>query len=109
MYGIIESKVKIAAVDFDGTLVEDRWPDIGPARYQVVKTVKRLKRNGAKIILWTCREGEKLQEAIDYCREVLKLRFDAVNANLPSEIKKYGGDCRKIHADIYIDDKAIFI
>lgn len=57
------------------------------------------------LILWTCRAGEKLQEAIEWCREH-GLLSDAVNDNLPEMIEKWGSNSRKITADIYIDDKA---
>lgn len=54
----------------------------------------------------TCREGERLQEAVDWCAN-FGLGFDAVNDNLPELIEFLGHDCRKIAADVYIDDKAV--
>ena len=55
------------------------------------------------LILWTCREEENLQFAVDWCKE-RGLIFDAVNENLPRVIEKYHGDTRKVSANVYIDD-----
>lgn len=60
---------------------------------------------GDKLILWTCREGDALQMAVDWCEEQ-GLYFDAVNANLPDVIAFFGNDSRKISCDLYIDDKS---
>ena len=61
---------------------------------------------GDKLILWTCREGVSLQNAIDFCRHN-DLEFDAINDNLPETIEKYGSNSRKISCDYYIDDRAV--
>ena len=94
------------AIDFDGVLCEDYYPNIGPARPYEIEMVKKLRAKGVKVILWTCRRGGYLEEAIEWCEEH-GLRFDAINANLKSNIVKYGGDTRKVSANIYIDDRAI--
>ena len=96
----------IIAVDFDGTIFEDAFPEIGKPIPAVIDWLKASKRNGAKLILWTCRCGEYLSRAISACLDV-GLRFDAVNENLPETIERFGGDCRKIVADIYVDDKGL--
>jgi len=93
------------AVDFDGTLFEDAFPDIGEPIIPVIEFCKRQKWLGYPVILWTCRGGERLQAAIDACREQ-GLEFDAINDNPFSEYAHLGVT-RKIHADLYIDDKAI--
>ena len=67
--------------------------------------IKRRKQ-GNKIILWTCREGERLQEAVEWCQKY-GLEFDAVNGNIPEMIEWYGNDTRKIGYDVLIDDKAV--
>lgn len=59
---------------------------------------------GDKLILWTCREGALLDEAVLWCLN-RGLKFDAVNDNLPEDIEKYGNNCRKVNADVYLDDK----
>ena len=96
----------IIAIDFDGTLCANAWPAIGAARQGVIDYAKRQKEGGAKLILWTNRTGDRLAEAVAWCK-THGLEFDAVNENLPEMIEHFGGDCRKIFADVYIDDKAI--
>ena len=98
----------IVAVDFDGTLCEDNFPEIGAAKGFVIRYIKTLKNQGTKIILWTCRTGEELKQAVDWCSQH-GIEFDAVNQNLPEIQEKWGGDTRKVFCDAYIDDKNIFI
>jgi len=95
---------KVIATDFDGTLCENKWPEIGAPNTKLINYLKTEKKFGTKLILWTCREGYKLEKAVDWCR-LQGLKFDAVNHNLPEVIELYGGDTRKISADEYIDDK----
>ena len=97
---------KIIAVDFDGTLFTEEYPNIGKPKWRVINWCKERQAKGDILILWTCREGEYLREAIETCKEV-GLVFDFVNENVPSRIKRCGNDCRKIGADIYLDDKAV--
>lgn len=97
---------KIIAVDFDGTLCENKWPKIGDPNLELIEYLLDQRRNnGAKIILWTCRTGELLQEAGLWCL-TYGLWFNAVNENVPEIVKKFGEDTRKIFADEYIDDRA---
>lgn len=96
----------IIAVDFDGTLCENMYPEIGEPNNALLDELKLRKNNGAKIILWTCRVGDQLEQAIDWCRDH-GLTFDAVNQNLPEIIEGFGGDCRKIFAHEYIDDRNV--
>ena len=96
----------ILAVDFDGTLVENKFPNIGQPDYVVSSTVKAYQAAGWKIILWTCRTDKMLQEAVDFCRERLDLEFDAVNDNLPEVRQYYGGNTRKVFANLYWDDRS---
>lgn len=97
---------QIIAVDFDGTLCQDEYPGIGVGNLALIRQLKGAQRAGDKVILNTCRMGDRLTEAVKWCRNH-GLIFDAVNENLPERIAKYGGDCRKISADLYIDDKGI--
>ncbi len=99
---------KIIAVDFDGTLCKgDVYPDIGEPNWAVINALLREQKNGAKIILWTCRNGKPLEDAILWC-ENIGIVFDAVNNNLPENIAQYGGiDTRKVFADEYWEDKAV--
>lgn len=93
------------AVDFDGTLCRNAWPEIGEPIIRMIEAAKEAKRHGAKLILYTCREKKLLCEAVAWCA-VRGLKFDAVNANLQSRIDKYGADCRKISYDELWDDLA---
>ncbi len=96
----------IIAVDFDGTLVENAWPNIGAPIDYVVEYVKRRQSCGARLILWTNRCGKYLDEAVAWC-ERKGIVLSAVNENLPEIIEAFGGDCRKIFANEYLDDRAI--
>jgi hydroxymethylpyrimidine pyrophosphatase-like HAD family hydrolase len=97
--------VKIA-VDFDGTIVDHEYPEIGKEKLFAFQTLKELEKKGALLILWTFRTGKKLEEAVDYCRNN-GLEFYAVNKNYPEEIFDEATVSRKINADIYIDDRNI--
>ncbi len=95
----------IIAVDFDGTLCEDVYPKIGNANFYLILQLKGRQAMGDKLILWTCRAGKALDEAIEWCAHY-GLHFDAVNDNVPETLAKYGNNSRKITADIYLDDRA---
>lgn len=97
---------KIIAVDFDGTLHTGTWSEIGDVNMTVFNFCRNEQLNGSRLILWTNRVGEQLEDAVAWCKE-RGLEFDTVNENLPELIELYGNDCRKINADIYIDDKAV--
>lgn len=94
----------VIAVDFDGTLCEDKFPEIGAEIPLRVLTVKYMQQIGIKTILWTCRNGKPLEEAVEWCKQH-GLEFDAINENLPEVKEKWGGDTRKVWCDYYIDDK----
>lgn len=96
---------KVIATDFDGTLCEDKYPKIGEPNYELLNYLKYKQQNGAKIILWTCRAGNYLEEAINWCRRQ-GLCFDAINQNIPEAVEKYGEETRKVFAHEYIDDRA---
>lgn len=96
---------KIIAVDFDGTLCERKYPDTGAPITPVIEYVKERKAAGDIIILWTCRVGEYLKNAVEWCKRQ-GLTFDYINENAPERVRQYGGDTRKISADEDIDDKA---
>lgn len=94
------------AVDFDGTLVTDEFPNIGKPISSTIHLIKKMQNLGARTILWTCRNGNMLPPAIKWCAEH-GLFFDAVNENLPEVQEKWKGDTRKVLADVYIDDKSL--
>lgn len=95
---------KIIAVDFDGTLVEDKFPEIGAVNEEVLNYCKEERKAGARIILWTSRTNKRLDAAIAWCKEH-DLSLDAINQNIPEVVELYDGDCRKIFANEYIDDR----
>lgn len=99
---------KVIAIDFDGCLCDDAWPDIGTPHWDVIEAAKRERAKGTALILWTCRTGQRLIEAIDFCI-AQGLFFDAINSNLRVRLGAYGEDSRKIDADEYWDDKAVRI
>lgn len=99
---------KVIAIDFDGCLCENAWPEIGTPHMEVIDAALQAQRKGAALVLWTCRNGDLLASAVEWCRE-RGLFFDAVNENLPERLEYYGGDPRKISADEYWDDCAVHI
>lgn len=97
-------KPTIYAVDFDGTLCENKWPDIGRPNIPLIKFLKAEQQKGNKVILWTMREGDLLDEALMWLMSNHKLLPNAVNDNLQSQQDIYGVNPRKVWADVYIDD-----
>lgn len=94
------------AVDFDGTIVEHRYPAIGKEILFAFDTLKALQEQRHQLILWTYRSGKELEEAVEYCRKN-GIVFYAVNKNYPEEVYEEGAISRKIQADFYIDDRNI--
>ncbi|MDO4557305.1 MAG: hypothetical protein Q4B70_19500 [Lachnospiraceae bacterium] len=101
-------KNQIIAVDFDGTLCKNAWPDIGFPHIELINYLIRLqKEEDAKLILWTCRVGKMLDKAVAWCEEH-GLIFNAINCNLPEIVEEFGSDTRKIFANWYIDDRNFY-
>ena len=92
------------AIDFDGTIVEHRYPAIGAERPFAIDTLLLLQREGHKLILWSVREGKLLDEAVEWCRQ-RGLEFYAVNRDYPEERQADRGFSRKLKADLFIDDR----
>lgn len=94
----------IIAVDFDGTIVEHRYPEIGPEKPFAVQTLRMLMAEHHQLILWTVREGQLLYDAVNWCSE-RGIEFYAVNREYPEETTTNNDYfSRKIKADIFIDD-----
>ena len=94
----------VIAIDFDGTIVTHAYPAIGKPIPFAIETLKKLQQEDHhQLILWTCREGDLLQEAIDYCA-ARGLEFYAVNSNFPEETSDIVR-ARKLEADLFIDDR----
>jgi hypothetical protein len=98
-------KTYTLAIDFDGTLVEDRYPKIGKPILFAFDTLKKLQENGHRLILWTYRKGRALDEAVQFCKDQ-GIEFYAINMSFPEE-KWNPKDSRKIDADFFIDDRNI--
>ena len=94
----------IVAVDFDGILCQDKFPEIGEPNYDMVSFVRRLQDSGIETILWTSRVDDRLAEAIAWCED-RGLHFASINDNTPSNKEQYGTNPRKVYADIYMDDR----
>jgi len=93
----------IIAIDFDGTIVEHKYPHIGKPLPGAFETISQLYADGHRIIIWTCRGGQELVCAIEYLHKN-GVPFDRVNENVNYEIIGFK-PAPKIYADIYIDDK----
>lgn len=92
------------AIDFDGTIVEHRYPEIGAEIPFAIETLKMLIKERHRLILWSVREGELLEEAVEYCRQ-RGVEFYAVNKDYPEEKKTDKGYTRKLKVDMFIDDR----
>ena len=97
----------IIAVDFDGTIVTHEYPKIGKEIPFAVQTLKMLANEGHQLILWSVREGQLLEEALDRCRK-RGLEFYAANKDFPEEDRtKNNHFSRKLKADLWIDDRNV--
>lgn len=94
------------AIDFDGTIVEDAYPEIGRLFYNAKEVINKLYDEGHDIIINTCRAGIFEGNVYTFLKDN-GIKYSYINSNLPRDIEKFGQDCRKISADIYIDDKNI--
>lgn len=95
------------AVDFDGTIVEHRYPEIGKELPFATETLRMLIEDRHKLILWSVREGKLLDEAVEWCRK-RGVEFYAVNKDYPEEdLSKNQHFSRKIKADLWIDDRNV--
>lgn len=96
----------LIAVDFDGTIVEHRYPEIGPEIPFAIQTLKMLQKEGHRLVLWSVREGKLLEDAVDFCRE-RGLEFYSVNSNYTEEQTDHQNFSRKLKADVFIDDRNV--
>jgi hypothetical protein len=96
---------KTLAIDFDGTIVHNAYPDIGKPIIFAFETLKKLQEEGFLLILWTYRSGTKLEEAVKFCKNN-GIEFYAVNKSYPEELMN-DSISRKINADLFIDDRNI--
>lgn len=95
----------VIAVDFDGTIVDDRYPDIGKPKLFAFETLKELQKRRHQLVLWTYRSGSRLDEAVEFCKKN-GIEFYAVNQSYPEE-QWDPRQSRKINADLFIDDRNV--
>lgn len=95
----------VIAVDFDQTLADTDATKIYSPNTKLINYLIARKKKGDKVILWTCREGLRLDQAVEWCKEQ-GLEFDAVNDNI-SRLKMFGLNPRKVAANYYIDDMMV--
>jgi len=96
----------LIAIDFDGTIVTHEYPNIGKEIPFAFATLKKLIDDGHRLILWTVREGQALQEAVDFCRSK-GIEFYAINSNYPEKLPAGETQPRKLLVDVYVDDRNI--
>lgn len=97
----------IIAIDFDGTIVEDRFPEVGNMIPGAKEVINGFYQQGYTIIIWTSRSGIELARAVEWLAKN-GIKYHRVNESCPENLKKYGGrDTRKVFADIYVDDKGL--
>ena len=98
----------IIAVDFDGILCENEFPEIGRPYYEMISFVRQLTDEGHEVILWTSRTGDRLTEAAMWCED-RGLHFCAINENAPSNLAQYLAEypipSPKVYADLYLEDR----
>ena len=94
----------IIVIDFDGTIVRDKYPFIGEVYHNAPQVIARLRLKGHKVIINTCRSG-RFEEEAKIVLQRAGIAYDAINENLPEVIEQYHSDTRKISGDVYIDDK----
>lgn len=92
------------AIDFDGTIVEHKYPEIGTEIPFAIDTLKMLINDRHRLILWSVREGVLLEEAVEYCRK-RGVEFYAVNKDYPEEKTTDRNFSRKLKVDMFIDDR----
>ena len=95
----------IIAIDFDGTICQNKYPEIGEPMPHAIESIRELHQAGHYLTLWTCRQGEHLNEALQWCKQN-GLSFHEVNEHEPRNLRAFGGvGGNKVYADIYIDDR----
>lgn len=93
------------AIDFDGTIVDDRYPDIGREKPFAIEVLKKLIEERHRLVLWTVREGKLLDQAVEFCRE-RGVEFYAINRDYPEEEREHNRHfSRKLKVDLFIDDR----
>lgn len=97
------------AIDFDDTIVNSKWPDIGELKPFAKEVINELYNDyNCDIIIWTCRENKELQDVYEFLNKN-DIKYTTINENTPAIIKCWSNlNCRKVFADLYIDDRGIY-
>lgn len=103
---MIENTIRIIAVDYDGTLNKLEYGKGEDPDFDLINKLNAEQLAGAKLILWTCREGSDLEEAVNNCNK-WGIHFDAINDNIEEAKLAWNNNTRKVGATIFIDDRAI--
>lgn len=98
-------KQLIIAIDYDGTIDTAGYPNTGTIQQETKEIINKWSDMGHVIIINTCRTDSYEKEAVRHL-DAMDIKYDYINENTEERIEEYGGDCRKISADIYIDDKS---
>lgn len=99
-------KYKYFAIDFDGTIAYDAYPNIGELIPGAKETMAKIRELGGQIVIWTCRTDEALENAIKFLADN-GIEYDKFNESFDHNVNLYGNDTRKVYADIYIDDRSL--
>lgn len=94
----------IFAVDFDGTIATSNFPEIIGEVPGAIECLKLMKKKDHKIIVWSCRSGKDREDAEEWLKRN-NIPFDLFNENLPDRVNAWNNNCRKVFADVYIDDR----
>lgn len=104
LYSFKTTVMLTLAIDFDGTIVTNDYPEVGTLKPNVVETIQKLYAEGYTILINTCRTGVYEKDAIQ-CLKKNKIPYHAINENLPEVVMQYPAEARKLSADLYIDDR----
>ncbi|UTW62028.1 hydrolase [bacterium SCSIO 12741] len=96
----------VIAIDFDGTIVEDRYPEIGEPKIFAFETLNEMIKARHQLILWTRREGQLLEDAVEFCREN-GIEFYSVNHSYPGEDFNEDDGSRKLNCELFISQKNV--
>ena len=94
------------SIDFDGTIVDEAFPGVGKMKPKANVFINKLYDQGCKILINTCRTGSYEGDAENFLKR-MNISYHYINCNLPQSIEYFKQDCRKLSADVYIDDKCL--
>lgn len=99
----MRDQTKIIGIDFDGTIVEHKFPQVGAPVPGALDVMKALQAQGHKLILFTMRSRESLQDAVTYLEDN-GIKLFGINEN-PTQ--KHWTISPKPYCHTYIDDASL--